>query len=191
MNLNAQAVDTIVDERDGNTYPIAKVDTLWWFTENLRYATADSYFPNFNKKKEQIASGNFYFNNRLATACPEGWRIPTAEEWAIAVAKIFQTDKIRREKVAHNTSLIYQFDKPDSLNFRKANFLNIKRYGWVQGNKFNYQGGTTYWLNEANDPYLHLHFGLDGFSAHTHKHHIDDKPRKRRKFLIRCVCPNP
>ncbi|MEM1124376.1 MAG: FISUMP domain-containing protein [Bacteroidota bacterium] len=185
--LYAQA-DTLTDHRDGKKYEIILIDSLWWMTQNLRLTTGDSYFPNFNKKKEQLKSGNFYPKKEVGKLCPKGWRIPTGEEWARAIVNVYNADSIITKKVEYNNSDIFQFAPENLVDFTKKNALNIKRYGWVQGNKFNYKGGTTFWLNYAYDPNYHLHFGLDGFSQHTHQHHIEDKPKKQRKFLIRCVC---
>lgn len=180
--------DTLIDARDNEVYSIVKAGNLWWLAENLRYATEDSYFPNFNKKKETAANGNFYKNDHLAELCPENWRIPTSEEWATAIAEIYQTKKIIRKKITKDKTVAFHFEKETDWDFSVSDLLNIKRYGWVEGNKFNYHGGTTFWLNRKDDPKFHIHFAPDAFSVHSHKHHVEDKPRKQRKFLVRCVC---
>ena len=77
---------TCRDGRDGISYRTVKAGSLEWFAENLRYSgngeTGIAYenaeamsdlFGRYYSWEEATDSGN--------PVCPEGWRIPTSEDW--------------------------------------------------------------------------------------------------------------
>lgn len=51
------------------------------------------------------------------------------------------------------------------------------------------RGVMSMWVHDKlqNDRKMHLHIGDAAFVKHAHAHHIDDKPTKNRKFVVRCV----
>lgn len=57
--------DPFVDTRDERTYTIYRFDNKLWMTEDLKYTKA-----------------NGYTYNELTNICPQGWRIPTNEDWS-------------------------------------------------------------------------------------------------------------
>ncbi len=83
---------TFTDPRDGYTYKTIKIGKQIWFAENLRYLPKinDGYnvydyhgsdlfiarrFKNF------IEYGALYDHSAALAACPQGWHIPSDEEW--------------------------------------------------------------------------------------------------------------
>lgn len=84
--------DSIIDNRDGNKYYYKKIGNLHWFTSNLRWDGAGKPYDSINALNHIF--GNLYSwneatggvtGNGLANgpqgACPEGWSIPTKEDW--------------------------------------------------------------------------------------------------------------
>ena len=64
---------------DGIDYYYAKVGDLYWFRNNLAGKSAGVPYGN-----EEITSdvfGRFYNYNEAMSACPQGWRLPTEEDW--------------------------------------------------------------------------------------------------------------
>lgn len=88
---------TFVDPRDNNSYYYVTVGSLQWFSQNLRYAgTSDAPVgaPYANAEAVAPLFGNLYTwydatggvsGSGLGTgpqgACPEGWSVPTREDW--------------------------------------------------------------------------------------------------------------
>lgn len=84
-----------VDQRDGEVYNWVEYDGLQWMTENFRYDInsyvdcrnyidpqdwvdyADEQHSTHNRAKY----GMYYSLDGARRACPEGWRIPTDEDW--------------------------------------------------------------------------------------------------------------
>ncbi|NLD21360.1 MAG: hypothetical protein GX664_02590 [Bacteroidales bacterium] len=83
----------ITDERDGKVYRTSYTEDLEWFAENLAWEGAGGFYEN-----NEALGGLFgrLYNWTEATGgvegegflggpqgvCPEGWTVPTAEDWA-------------------------------------------------------------------------------------------------------------
>ncbi|MBQ9194010.1 MAG: hypothetical protein IJ156_09860 [Bacteroidales bacterium] len=85
--LNGTGIDEddphITDPRDAygeNDYFYARIGDLDWFRNNLAYTGLGLAYENADVTSYPI--GRFYTWGEAMDACPEGWRLPTAEEWA-------------------------------------------------------------------------------------------------------------
>jgi hypothetical protein len=77
-----------------------------------------------------------------------------------------------------------------NLNPLHDTLLKFLSTGWVEGNKLEKQKSLSLWIidNRTRDEKFHAHIGPLGYIIHTHLHNIIDKPRRIRKFAVRCVC---
>jgi hypothetical protein len=77
-----------------------------------------------------------------------------------------------------------------NFNIMHDSLLKLSPIGWVEGNKQEKEKSLTLWVyDKQNKDYkFHVHIGGLGVVTHSHKHHIIDKPKKIRKFTVRCVC---
>ncbi len=97
-----------VSDIDGNIYITTKIGDQWWMTENLkvtRYQNGDSIpivtdneqwpnlttgaYCNYNNDSTNVATYgrlyNWYAVADTRSIAPEGWHVPTLEEWQIPV----------------------------------------------------------------------------------------------------------
>lgn len=103
INIWSSSPETgkIIDSRDGLIYKTVKFNGQWLMSENLRYGTwlQDTVLPSQNKgaefylydnDRDNINYGGLYTwyeamnyrdNEGGQGICPEGWHIPTFEEW--------------------------------------------------------------------------------------------------------------
>lgn len=81
------------DNRDGQTYLLAKMGTNIWMAQNMRYNTAASLAnPNY----PNTVYGRLYPWTDLASLCPTGYHVPSNTEWADLVAATGNDDNIGR-----------------------------------------------------------------------------------------------
>ena len=81
---------TFTDPRDGNVYNIATCDDVQWLEPNLCWTGAGASYANCSAMSGIF--GNYYTWEEACTACPEGWRLPTDEEW-VKMAVKYGADK--------------------------------------------------------------------------------------------------
>jgi len=68
------------DPRDGQKYPYKKIGTQVWMTKNLNFKMNESYcYGNNNSIGETY--GRLYTWEAALKAAPQGWHLPSDEEW--------------------------------------------------------------------------------------------------------------
>ena len=90
--LKYRPASFFTDNRDGRTYATVRIGNLEWFAENLGYDGAGS--PYMKARAMQYLFGRFYTWDEATGGeegsglgggpqgvCPEGWTIPTREDW--------------------------------------------------------------------------------------------------------------
>jgi uncharacterized protein (TIGR02145 family) len=189
----AQQTGSFTDPRDGNQYATVTIGNKIWFRENLRYHTVTSFCPNFSKDSLACAKGNYYLNSEVGKVCPPGWNVPTREDWMAYVDELIRLKRLDRDSISiktmppPNNSVMHLLKGFSIMNDPLLKFDPI---GWVEGNKVANTSNISIWItdNTSNDDKYHIHMSKEGFVTHTHKHHVIDRPKKIRKFTIRCVC---
>ena len=78
--------DTLKDLRDNHVYSVAQVGGLYWMMDDLAYEyyNDERYGSTFCPRSRSSACetiGFLYPGGHLENACPDGWRLPSTEEW--------------------------------------------------------------------------------------------------------------
>lgn len=78
---------TLTDLRDEHAYNVAKVGNLYWMLDNVAYKFYrnhdEEYKADCPRPSETTCknTGFLYPGTKLDYVCPNGWRLPTYEEW--------------------------------------------------------------------------------------------------------------
>lgn len=180
-----------MDYRDSAEYSYTTFEGLKWMKENMSIQIANDFCSQNTESERACALGNFYSHKHTDQVCPKDWRLPTTKEWL----KYFESLKIDHSnkkyfKTDLSNGMFMVVDKKKKKDFLpKDHPLKIETTGWVQGEKWVNIKQTTFWAIEetTQNETTHVHIGHHAFVIHWHSHHIYDKPKKVRKFPVRCV----
>ncbi|MCM1313308.1 MAG: fibrobacter succinogenes major paralogous domain-containing protein [Bacteroides sp.] len=81
-----------MQDKEGNTYRWVRIDSLDWMAENLHsgirwYRQGTAANPKFSYSDSTVCArqfdifGNYYSYTEALAQCPEGWRLPTDDDW--------------------------------------------------------------------------------------------------------------
>jgi len=87
----------ITDTRDGQKYTIVEIGNQTWFAENLNYETGDSWWYNNSETYGEIY-GRLYTWDTAQIACPEGWRLPSDDDWKVLEIQLGMSEDVANEE---------------------------------------------------------------------------------------------
>jgi uncharacterized protein (TIGR02145 family) len=157
---------TIIDRRDNQTYKTIKIGDHWWFAENLNYDIEGSYNPEID------SIGRLYNYGSAKLACPEGFHLPSDEEWlelekfiGIPESQLFdEHGDVNRGNVAHKIKMYkFSLEPENDLLYNITGFSAIPVGYYVRG-EHNHLHTTAFWTSTAKD---HNSAFVRGLNPHT------------------------
>ena len=195
--LLASCSESFTDSRDGQSYDVVKIGGLTWMAENLNFETAGSFCPEGDSRNCKRL-GRLYSWAEARSVCPDGWRLPTKEDFESLVAA-----------TSENAAQSLSPSLAQSSSHSRAGTALKSRDGWFKkGNgsdalgfralpagyrgadgKFDGIGGYAYFWSatedaenrESNAFYLFLSFSSDAASINAFA--------KEDYRSVRCVKP--
>jgi uncharacterized protein (TIGR02145 family) len=90
MNLSGQ--NKFTDPRDGNVYKTVTFNNVTWMGENLRYLAKEGADIVESDNKVNLEYGVLYDWKTSMKVCPDGWSLPTGEDFQALVNYFNQKD---------------------------------------------------------------------------------------------------
>ncbi len=175
------------DTRDGKEYSWIRFGDKIWMTQNLNFNIRNSFLRG-DDKYESPQAGRAYGKDVIWDACPDGWDIPTLDEWITLVFSLGAEARLFRNNNNWNSIIIV----PNGMNYTRFNpFLDFHNYRdetrfWVTMAL----SGTKYWAKtffEMSDNIIEtIHWDYDDRARKINS--LDISPIFRRDACpIRCI----
>lgn len=161
---------TWTDERDGKTYKTLNLDGLTWLSEDFKYGRKNGVYH-----LEDLRSG---------TIVPEGWRIPTHDDWSHLKHSLRADNDIKRGNADESNCQYSDFDG--------GNRCNEKFYGAMDPDAWKEPFGRTDFLKDHDmvgfglKP-THLYERFHGFDAAMYWFDVTHSESVRHLFSGRSV----
>lgn len=97
--MKAIKSSTFVDQRDNQEYGMVEIDGTTWMSENLNVDLGENSMCRNNIKNNCKLFGHMYNIEVAENACPDGWRLPSKDEWKYLLIN----------KAANNLKILYPF----------------------------------------------------------------------------------
>ncbi len=140
--LDTLEAGTICDARDGRIYKTVKIGSQTWLAENVNYCTDNTWCYDDNTSNCDVY-GRLYEWTAAVKACPEGFHLPSRDEWdslaAYALEQAGDENSSLRSRESWTSSLVTPGDDVFGFNalasgryyFRAFTDMGYKAYYWT------------------------------------------------------------
>ncbi|WP_298771864.1 fibrobacter succinogenes major paralogous domain-containing protein [uncultured Fibrobacter sp.] len=195
--FNASA-KTLLDLRDSQIYKTTTIGSQIWMAQNLNYnynvGNAKSYcydddttycnsLGRLYSWKAAMDSASLFSNNTKRGVCPEGWHVPSLEEFEELIAKVGGTEKAMEVLRATKG---WPEDEEDNYNGTDTYKFAMLPGGERSQNKYRSEGSTAFFWTSSEEGFLNAHMmTIDHYNLSIYT------DSKNNAFSIRCLKDSP
>ncbi len=151
------------DKRDNTDYGFVEIDGRTWLSENLNFDLGENSTCRNNIKADCKLFGHMYNIEVIENGCPDGWRLPTSEEWKYLLIN----------KAANNLKILYPFGGTGfDLLFGGEVIFNEDEKTEIYSAKYLF-------LNEDKPGYFYI--------DSNGKVELNEKAKKKDFYYVRCI----
>lgn len=178
-----QKTEILTDSRDNKTYKTIKIGNQWWMAENLNYNMEGSYAYN-NNEEYAATYGRLYDWPLASNACPDGWHLPSKNEFQTLLNYINTVHAQELMAVSNLWNYNYCIENPRANN--KTGFSALPGGAYIWG-FLGINDEAAFWTSSLynNHPfhYYIVSCGNDGFTYFTDLDNNDTFV----KYSVRCI----
>lgn len=143
---------SLKDKRDGNVYKTVVIGNQTWMAENLAYKPEEGNYRYYNDIEENIDQyGLLYDWETALNVCPDGWRLPSDEDWNIITdylgGEIKALGKMKSYGTKEDNTGLWV--APNDIGNNKSGFSAIPAGIHVSNNAFGGMGYGSYWWSST------------------------------------------
>ncbi|WP_290725439.1 FISUMP domain-containing protein [Fibrobacter sp. UBA2449] len=139
---------TLKDSRDKEEYKTITIGNQVWMKENLRFEAEKGKRICFDDDEDCLKYGSVYNWKTAQEACPEGWRLPSVEDWDTLAAFVTRYDP---SGVVDSLTELHEMD-----GLQIADVLLRSKTGWGEDSEY----FDTYGFSEIPTPAESDHEGM-------------------------------
>jgi len=132
-----------IDNRDNHQYNWVKIGTQTWMAENLAFKPQSDYWSYNNQDSNVDTYGYLYTWQIAQSICPQGWHLPTKEEWQTLNKnwKLHSGNKLKEKGTAH-------WQSPNAEATNESHFTALPGGANFDGS-FSSQGRSGFWWSST------------------------------------------
>lgn len=185
-------IGSFIDERDNKTYKSVTIGEQTWMAENLRYRkTGSSCYTNIELcENAKMTWGLYYTWSGAMDACPEGWHLPSREEFETLISAVggqSVAGKMLKSSTrweANNGADSYSFTAFPAGYGYGSSYNGIGEYAHFWSST-ELDKNKAYGLSlQAYETYTEC--ALSNCARYSNRAYIDESPKKD-EYSVRCV----
>ena len=191
---NPPAEETTVKDHEGNEYPIKKIGKYTWTTENMKCTTLKdgtsilSTSTNYSSFQDPVGYhtylGNLYNLHAAEQICPDGWHLPSQQEWGnlFANSGAYVAKSVASKNGWAQSNVDYTPGNVPSAN--NTSGFNALPIGFIMNSENAQNKGAYFWASG-----IHAN-GYDGTLIYIYYNEVDNKSRNMNLDVgaaVRCV----
>jgi len=176
-----ETLTALVDSRDGQVYAIVQIGDQVWMAENLNYDPAAGNSWCYHKDIVHCdAYGKLYDWQTARMVAPEGWHLPSDEEWGILIDHLGVADAGGKMKEAGLDHWL-----PPNTGATNSSGFNALPAGvrYASDDYFHFEESTNFWSSTEHDELRSWGLLLDYESSQA----IRNYGNKESGSSVRCV----
>jgi len=176
----AQNSDFVMDERDGNIYLVAKFNATWWMCQNLKYDIKEGTGCYEDDETNCMLKGRLYTQAAAQLACPEGYHLPSDDDWKALESYIGMQDDELNMTFNRNSGTVGKFLRMGGGLSFDADYVGMMN---PKGNS-SFEGSRAYfWTSSENEHGMGWIRIIDKNRDGVERQALD----KNNKLTVRCV----